>query len=121
MVSIFVRRMHLMGGLDHFWLMFDHVKCVQQWTTMMCHMYDSTYCPVMTIACCDMQSEDIKAQLVFWKNLNTVMKRHGMGKPYFKDFMADSAQADWNAVPVVYGSGNKEDCMDDWERTCQFH
>ena len=68
-----------------------------------------------------MQSEDIEAQMVFWKNLNAVIKRHGVDMPYFKGFMADSAQANWNAVRVVYGSGNKEERMDDRERTCQFH
>jgi hypothetical protein len=31
---------------------------------MACHVYDSTYCRVMTIAVCDMQSEDATAQMV---------------------------------------------------------
>jgi hypothetical protein len=30
--------------------MFDHVKHVQEWTTMACHVYDSMYCKVLTIA-----------------------------------------------------------------------
>jgi hypothetical protein len=30
------------------------VKHVKKWTTMACHVYDSTYCRVMTIAICDM-------------------------------------------------------------------
>jgi hypothetical protein len=116
-----VRRMQEGGDLENAWMMFDHVKRVKLWTTMACHVYDSTYCRVMSIACCDMQSEDADAQLVFWKNLNAVMARHNVAKPQFKGFMADSAQANWNAVRIIYGSGNKEEPMEDRERTCQFH
>jgi hypothetical protein len=39
--------------------MFDHVKHVQAWTTMACHMYDARYCKVMTFAVCDIQHEDM--------------------------------------------------------------
>ena len=53
-----VRRMQPGGDLEHAWIMFDHVKCVTNWTTMACHVYDATYQRVMTIACCDFQSED---------------------------------------------------------------
>jgi hypothetical protein len=35
-------------------VMFDHVERVKHWTTMACHVYDSVYCRVMTIAICDM-------------------------------------------------------------------
>ena len=48
--------------------MFDYVKRVKDWTTMACHVYDSVYCKVMTIAVCDMQSEDCSAQVLFWRN-----------------------------------------------------
>jgi hypothetical protein len=54
--------------LENAWMMFDHVKRVRQWATMACHVYDSTYCRVMrlmTIASCDMQSEDSEAQIIF--------------------------------------------------------
>jgi hypothetical protein len=44
--------------------MFDHVKRIKNWTKMACHVYDSTYCCVMTIAVCDMQLEDAVAQSV---------------------------------------------------------
>jgi hypothetical protein len=44
--------------------MFDHVKRVQEWTTMVYHVYDVAYCKVMTIAVCDMQSEDTKVQCI---------------------------------------------------------
>jgi hypothetical protein len=88
-----VNRMQPRGDLEHVWIMFDHVKRVKNWTTMACHVYDSTYCRVMTIAVCNMQSEDAAAQMVLWKNLNDVMGRHSVPEPKFKGFMADSAQA----------------------------
>jgi len=47
----------------------------------------------MTIVVCDMQFEDVAAQVLVWKNLNVVMARHGVPNPNFKGFMADSAQA----------------------------
>jgi hypothetical protein len=49
-----VKRMQPGGDLENAWLMFDHVKYVQEWTTMAYHMYDTAYCKVMTIAICDM-------------------------------------------------------------------
>jgi hypothetical protein len=75
----------------------------------------------MTIAVCDMQSEDAAVQMVLWKNLNDVMARYGVPKPKFKGFMADSAQANWNAIRVIYGSGDATIPMKDQERTCLFH
>ena len=70
--------------------MFDHVKRIKKWTTMTYHVYDPTYCRVMTIAVCNMYSEDAVAQSVFWKNLNVVVAKHDVPKPKFKGFMADS-------------------------------
>ena len=93
-----VKRMQVGEDLEDAWMMFDHVKRVKTWTTMACHVYDSSYCRVMTIAVCDMQSEDVAAQIVFWRNLNAVVMRHGVEEPNFKGFMADSTQANWNAV-----------------------
>jgi hypothetical protein len=116
-----VRRMQSGGDLCIAWMMFDHVKRVKGWTTVACHVYDSSYCRVMTIAICDMQSEDVEAQLVFWRNLNAVAARHGISKPQFKGFMANSAQANWNAVRIIYRSGDAKILMEDRERTCLFH
>ena len=65
-----VKQMQPKGNLENTWIMFNHVNQVRQWTTMVCHVYDSTYRRVMTIACCNMQSEDNDAQMVFWKNPN---------------------------------------------------
>jgi hypothetical protein len=46
---------------------------------------------------------------------------HDIPKPKFKGFMADSTQANWNAVRVIYGSGDATIPMKDQERTCLFH
>jgi hypothetical protein len=75
----------------------------------------------MTIAVCDMQSEDAAVQSVLWKSLSDIMPRHSIPKPKFKGFMADSAQANWNAVRVIYGSSDATIPMKDQERTCLFH
>ena len=75
----------------------------------------------MTIAVCDMQSEDATAQSVLWKNLNAILARHGVLEPKFKGFMADSAQANWNAIWVIYGNSDTAIPKKDQERTCLFH
>jgi hypothetical protein len=80
------------SDLQDAWMMFDHIKRVKKWTTMACHVYDSTYYYIMTITICDMQSEDAAVQSVLWKNLNVVLMRHGVLEPKFKGFMADSAR-----------------------------
>ncbi len=116
-----VRRMQAGGDMENSWIMFDHVKRVKDWTTMACHVYDIKYCKVLTIACCDMQSEDYVAQTLFWENLNSVMAENGIQKVNFKGFMADSAGANWIAVRQVYGSGDPKEPMPDRERTCLFH
>ncbi len=65
-----VRCMQPSGDLQNCWLMFNHVKHVQEWTTMACHVYDPMYCKVFTIVICDMQFESTKAMFVMWTKLN---------------------------------------------------
>jgi hypothetical protein len=62
-----VKRMQPRRNLKNTWLMFNHVKRVQEWTTMAYHVYDAAYCKVMTIAVCDMQLEDTKVQYIMWR------------------------------------------------------
>ena len=89
-----VKRIQVGGGdIRNSWIMFDHVKCVKDSITMTCHVYDSQYCKVLTIAYCDIQSEDGTTQTVFWENLNIVMAENVVSKVNFKGFMRDSAQA----------------------------
>jgi hypothetical protein len=64
-------------------------------------MYDSKFCKVLTIACCDMQSKYGVAQTLFWKNLNSVMSKDKVSKVNFKGFMIDNAHANWNAVRKI--------------------
>jgi hypothetical protein len=52
-----VRCMQPGGDLHNCWLMFNHVKCVQEWTTMACHVYNLVYYKVFTIIICDMKLE----------------------------------------------------------------
>ncbi len=58
----FVTRMQFARDLQNAWIMFDHVKHVVGQTTMVCHVYNSTYCKMMTIVICDMQYEDMEVQ-----------------------------------------------------------
>jgi hypothetical protein len=55
------------------------------------------------------------------ENLNADIVRHGISNTNFKGFMADRAQANWNAVRIVYASGNAAEPMPNRERTCLFH
>jgi hypothetical protein len=109
------------GDLENAWMMSNHVKWIKGWTTMAAHMYDGTYQRVMTIACCDFQSEDNDAQVFFSLNLNHVMARHGIPHATFISSMADSVQANWNIVRIVYGSGDPKVPMEGHECTCYFH
>jgi len=115
------KRMQPAGDLENGWMMFDHIKYVNEWTTMACHVYDPQYRRVMTIVTCNMQSEDTEIQMQFWNCLNTVMARQGLHHPNFKGFMADSAMANWNAVRIVYGNGKANEKMENRERTCLLH
>ena len=53
--------------MENSWIMFDHVKRLKDWTTLVCHVYDSKHCKVLNIVCCDMQYEDGTAQTLFGK------------------------------------------------------
>jgi hypothetical protein len=116
-----IKHMQPGGDLENAWLMFDHVKRVKEWTTMACHVYDAAYYKVMTIAVCDMQSEDTKVQCIMWRELNDLKAKNGVENTNFKGFMADSAHANWNAIRIVYGSDDPKVPMENRERTCLLH
>jgi hypothetical protein len=82
--------MQLNYELQNEWMMFDHIKHVQGWTTMVYHIYDQAYCKVMTIVMSDMQFGDMEFQCMLWRKLNTIVEKKGMGTPMFKGFMANS-------------------------------
>jgi hypothetical protein len=58
----------------------------------------------MTIVVYDMQSKDTKAQCIWWRKLNVVVERKGLGMPIFKGFMANGVQANWNDAHIVHGT-----------------
>jgi hypothetical protein len=68
--------------LQNVWMMFDHVKHVQGWATMACHIYDLVYYKVMMIAVSDMQFEDMEVQCILWRKLNVVIERKRLGMPF---------------------------------------
>jgi len=113
--------MQLGGDLENSWMMFDHVKHVQGWTTTACHVYDPIYCKIMSIAIYNMQSKDIKAQCILWRKLNAIVLKKGVRNPNFKGFMVDNAQANWNVVHIVYGIRYPIVKLIDKEHTCLFH
>ncbi len=86
--------------------MFDHVKCIVSFTTMTCHVYDTTYYKIMAITICDMKFENIKLQQIKWTKLNDIMVKHGFSKLNFKGFMVDHTQTNHNAIRIIYSCGN---------------
>lgn len=87
--------------MKNFWIMFDHVKRLRDWSMMACHVYDNIHYKVLTITSCDMQSKDVHAQTLLWENLNAIMLENDVPKVNFKGFMLDNAQANWNVVKKV--------------------
>jgi hypothetical protein len=88
---------------------------------MFYHVYNPAYCKVVTITICDMQSKDTKAQQVMWTKLNDTMLKCMFLKENFKGFMVDNAQANWNAIIIVYGSRDPSMRMVDKECTYLLH
>ncbi len=116
-----VTQMQPTWDLQNAYIMFNHVKCVDGWTIMACHVYDPMYCKMLTIAICDMQSKDTEAQQLMWTKLNETMLKHKFPKPTFKGFMANNAQANQNMVKIVDGSRDPFVKMVDKDCTCLFH
>jgi hypothetical protein len=55
-----------------------------------------------------------------WRKFNETMLKHEFPKLDLKGFMADNTQANWNAIKIVYGSGDTYVRMIDKECTCLF-
>ena len=91
------------------------------WTLLEAHVYDLVYYKVMTICVCDMMCKMADAQEQMWLSMLALLKKHGLENVNFKGFMADSAQANFNAVRRIFGSGNKNIPMAGKERTSEFH
>jgi hypothetical protein len=107
--------------MQNAWMMFNHIKHVQGWTIMACHVYDPIYCKVMMIVVYDMQFKDTEVQCIMWRKLNAIFEKKESGMPIFKGFMVDDAQSNWNVVRIVYGIGDPMVKMVDKEWMCFFH
>jgi hypothetical protein len=49
------------GNLKTSWVMFDHIKRMHDWTTMGAHVYDHFCYHLLTIALCEMKTEDLES------------------------------------------------------------
>ncbi len=59
------------------------------------------------------------SQCLFWESMNDTLAKHGCDPADFFGFMADEAQANWNAVRQVF-NGGKSNAMEGRERSCLF-
>lgn len=105
--------------LHRCWVVFDHVKRIEGWTTLAAYVYDPHYRGVMTITTCDMKAKDKLPQGLFWKLINNkTCLKYGIETVDFRGFMADGVQTNWNAVREVYSEGKPNPLK---EQTCCFH
>ena len=116
-----VRRMQPGGDLELAWIMFDHVKRVAGWTSLGAHIYDPVFCKIVTIYICDIMYKMADAHEQMWLSMVSLLSWYGVKNVNFKGFMADSAQANFNAVRKIFGSGDKSIPMEGKEQTCQFY
>ena len=115
-----VKRMQRGEDLQNSWIMFDHVNRVKHWTTMACHVYEPSFCKVMTIATCDMKTEDVDSQVIMWQSIIEQMEKVGTTGITSAGWMADSAMANFNAVRRVFGTDPNVP-IEGRERACAFH
>ncbi len=78
------------GNLQMAQIMFDHVKLMEGWMTLTCHVYHLFYCKVMTIVKCDLKFENKDVQCVMWQKLNKVMAKKILPNSNFKGFIVDN-------------------------------
>jgi hypothetical protein len=85
----FGQQMQSIGDLENAYIMFDHFKHKNGWTTMVCHNYDLTCCEVLTNLFYDVQSKSNETQCVLWTKLNKIMFKHDLSNTNFKGFMVN--------------------------------
>jgi hypothetical protein len=55
------------------------------------HVYDMTYCKLLIIAICDVQSNEVDSQVLMWSSLTRLVKKVGKIKNVnFKGFMVNN-------------------------------
>lgn len=64
---------------------------MKELTDVACHIVSNEYSKILRITFCDIQSKDIMAYSLVWKNIIVVMAKNSVSK----DFMVDGAQANW--------------------------
>lgn len=61
-----LKHMQVGGDIENCWLMFDHVKQLTNYTTLVWYVYDNKYCKVLAIVYCDIKFEDVQPKLCYW-------------------------------------------------------
>ena len=56
-----------------------------------------------------------------WRLMLAIMEKHGVLNVNFSGFMADNAQANFNAVREIFGFGDKSQPIESKKRICLFH
>ncbi|CAM6085929.1 unnamed protein product [Calypogeia fissa] len=101
-------RMQPGGDLEKAWIMSDvmHRTLDDKWCTMSAHVYDHHYRGLCTIFTCELVSQDITSLQTAWKVMRRICKDHGLLNVKFTGFMADNADAGWNAIWNEFWNGN---------------
>ncbi len=58
------------GDFITYWVKFDHIKRMHDWTAMGAPLYDSSYYYLLTITLCEMKEEDVESKSLFLTCLN---------------------------------------------------
>lgn len=82
------------GDMQNQWIVFEHVKWLKEWQTMVCRIYDIKCFEVLAIACCNMPFENGATQTLFWENLNVVRVENGVPNANLKVFMSNNAHSE---------------------------
>ncbi|CAM6084792.1 unnamed protein product [Calypogeia fissa] len=114
-----LKRMEPGGSLDGGWVMFDIMhRCTGGWLTFSAHIYDHHLRALSTIFTCELKAQDAESQETAWRLMVDIAKRHGVREVTIKGFMADNAEAGWQAVRRVFFNGKPKPTR---ERSDLFH
>jgi hypothetical protein len=102
-----VQRMQSGGDLEKSWVMSDvmHRMHDNKWCTMSAHVYDHFYRGLCTIFICELVSEDAHSLQTAWKVMRKICEKNDLGDVQFCGFIADNAQAGWNAIRNEFWGG----------------
>ncbi|CAM6096701.1 unnamed protein product [Calypogeia fissa] len=104
-----LRRMLPGGSLDGAWIMFDVMhRCIGGWLTLSAHIYDHHLRALSTIFTCELKAQDPLSQETPWRLMVNIAIRNGVPKVTIKGFMADNAEAGWEAVRNVFFNGKRD-------------